>query len=78
MDALRVRHNSTRFNSTLTPLSIRSSLAIISFVYALSQSTTYTYEAYAASSFESHALIGTIGVIVSIIGGVGRPFIAKV
>jgi hypothetical protein len=53
-------------------------LAIISFVYALSQSTTYTYEAYAASSFESHALIGTIGVIVSIIGGVGRPFIAKV
>ncbi|KAJ7903673.1 major facilitator superfamily domain-containing protein [Mycena olivaceomarginata] len=54
------------------------SLAIISFVYALSQSTTYTYEAYAASSFESHALIGTIGVIVSIIGGVGRPFIAKI
>ncbi|KAJ7637628.1 major facilitator superfamily domain-containing protein [Mycena polygramma] len=54
------------------------SLAIISFVYALSQSTTYTYEAYAASSFESHALIGTISVVVSIMGGVAKPFIAKV
>ncbi|KAK7033011.1 hypothetical protein R3P38DRAFT_3313100 [Favolaschia claudopus] len=53
------------------------SLALISFVYALSQSTTYTYEAYAASSFQSHALIGTIGVVVAIIGGVAKPFIAK-
>ncbi|KAJ7624500.1 major facilitator superfamily domain-containing protein [Roridomyces roridus] len=53
------------------------SLAVISFVYALSSSTTYTYEAFAASSFESHSLIGAISVATSIIGGVSRPFIAK-
>ncbi|KAJ7127159.1 hypothetical protein C8R44DRAFT_874231 [Mycena epipterygia] len=46
-------------------------LAIVSFVYALNEN-------YAASSFESHPLIGTISVVVSIIGGVGRPFIAKI
>ncbi|KAJ7158890.1 hypothetical protein C8R46DRAFT_1165174 [Mycena filopes] len=54
------------------------SLAIISFVYALSQSTTYTYETFAASSFESHPLIGTIAVVVSIMSGVAKPFIAKI
>ncbi|KAJ7624375.1 hypothetical protein FB45DRAFT_869312 [Roridomyces roridus] len=61
------------------------SLAVISFVYALSSSTTYTcksarltsHEVFAASSFESHSLVGAISVATAIIGGVSRPFIAK-
>jgi hypothetical protein len=35
-------------------------------------------EVFAASSFESHSLIGTIGVVVSITSGIARPFVAKV
>ncbi|KAJ7183589.1 major facilitator superfamily domain-containing protein [Mycena filopes] len=54
------------------------SLATISIVYALSQSTTSTYELFAASSFESHSLIATISVVASIAGGVARPFVAKI
>ncbi|KAJ7475679.1 major facilitator superfamily domain-containing protein, partial [Mycena latifolia] len=54
------------------------SLAILAFIYALSGSTTYTYESYAASSFESHPLIGTISVVVGIVSAVSPPFIAKI
>ncbi|KAJ7112838.1 major facilitator superfamily domain-containing protein [Mycena crocata] len=55
-----------------------SSMAIISFVYALSSTTTITYEQYAASSFAAHPLIGTITVVVGIMAGVAQPFIAKI
>ncbi|KAJ7178614.1 hypothetical protein C8R43DRAFT_467113 [Mycena crocata] len=54
------------------------SLAIISFVYALSSTTTYIYEQFAASSFSAHPLIGTISVVVGIMAGVAKPFIAKI
>ncbi|KAJ7073237.1 major facilitator superfamily domain-containing protein [Mycena belliarum] len=54
------------------------SLAILAFVYALSNSTTSTYQIYAASSFASHPLIGTIATVVGIMYAVAPPFIAKV
>ncbi|KAJ7021655.1 hypothetical protein C8F04DRAFT_1313472 [Mycena alexandri] len=54
------------------------SMALISFLYALSETTTSTYEVFAASSFESHSLIGAIAVVVSITSGIARPFLAKV
>jgi hypothetical protein len=54
------------------------SIGLIAFVYSLSAMTTYTYLAFATSSFDTHALLGTISVIVSIMAGVTQPFIAKV
>ncbi|KAJ7362276.1 hypothetical protein DFH08DRAFT_1024237 [Mycena albidolilacea] len=54
------------------------SLAILAFVYHLSSRTTYTYEIYAALSFASHPLIGTISVIVGIMYTIAPPFIAKI
>ena len=68
------------------------SIGLIAYVYALSQSTTYYCEyrtarsvrrlnpdeQFATSSFGSHTILGTISVICSIMGGVAKPFVAKV
>ncbi|KAK6966773.1 major facilitator superfamily domain-containing protein [Favolaschia claudopus] len=54
------------------------SITLISFAYALSTSTTYTFEAYAASSFESHPLIGAVAVAVGITAAVVLPVYAKI
>ncbi|KAJ7032462.1 hypothetical protein C8F04DRAFT_1221920 [Mycena alexandri] len=54
------------------------SMAHISFLYALSETTTSTYEVFAASSFKSHSLIGAIAVVVSITSGIAQPFLAKI
>ncbi|KAK7001962.1 major facilitator superfamily domain-containing protein [Favolaschia claudopus] len=54
------------------------SITLISLAYALSTSTTYTFEAYAASSFESHPLIGAIAVAVAITAAVVLPIYAKI
>lgn len=35
-------------------------------------------EAFAASAFGEHSLIGTIGTITSIMAGVSQPFVAKI
>ncbi|KAL7420081.1 hypothetical protein Q5752_005046 [Cryptotrichosporon argae] len=53
------------------------SIMLISIVYSLSAMTTYTYLAFATSSFGEHTILGTITVITSIIAGVAQPFVAK-
>ncbi|EKM58957.1 uncharacterized protein PHACADRAFT_25102 [Phanerochaete carnosa HHB-10118-sp] len=52
-------------------------LALASYIYSLDGSTTYTYLAYAASTFEEHSLISTIQVAQSIIIACGKPVMAK-
>ncbi|OCF35666.1 hypothetical protein I316_02721 [Kwoniella heveanensis BCC8398] len=54
-----------------------TSIGLIGWIYALQSSTTSTYLQFATSSFNSHALLGTIGVITSIMTAVMRPFEAK-
>ncbi|WRT69177.1 uncharacterized protein IL334_006161 [Kwoniella shivajii] len=54
------------------------SIALIANVYALQGSTTSTYLSFATSAFKSHALLGTIGVVTSIMTAVMRPFEAKI
>ncbi|GFZ47371.1 hypothetical protein JCM24511_05114 [Saitozyma sp. JCM 24511] len=54
------------------------SIGLIAFVYSLASMTTYTYLAFATSAFSTHALLGTISVITSIMASVTQPFIAKV
>jgi MFS family permease len=47
--------------------------------YPLSQpDNLYSDEAFAASAFGEHSLIGTIATITSIMSGVSQPFIAKI
>lgn len=55
-----------------------ASIGLISYVYALSGSTTYYYAQFATSAYGEHTIIGTIGVITQIMNGVAQPFIAKV
>lgn len=44
---------------------------------ALSNATTYSYLPFATSAFSTHSLLGTIGVINSLIAAICQPFIAK-
>ncbi|WOO76463.1 Siderophore iron transporter 3 [Vanrija pseudolonga] len=53
------------------------SIGLIAYVYALSQSTTSTYQAFATSAFGKHTIVGTIAVITGIMSAVAQPFIAK-
>lgn len=43
-------------------------LGLASYIYSLDGSTTYTYLAYATSTFEEHSLISSIQVAQSVIG----------
>ncbi|KZP28418.1 MFS general substrate transporter [Athelia psychrophila] len=52
-------------------------LGLASYIYSLDSSTTYTYLAFAASSFGEHSLISSIQVAQAIIVAVGKPVIAK-
>ncbi|THH28555.1 hypothetical protein EUX98_g5621 [Antrodiella citrinella] len=52
-------------------------LGLASYIYSLDGSTTYTYLAFAASSFGKHSLISSIQVAQSIIVACGKPVIAK-
>lgn len=52
-------------------------LALASYIYSLDGSTTYTYLAYATSTFEEHSLISSIQVAQSIIIACGKPVMAK-
>lgn len=65
------------------------SIALVCYVYTLSNSTTYTCKlwawlsltadaAFATSSYSEHTIIGTIAVVTQIMAGVSQPFIAKV
>ncbi|WWC63938.1 uncharacterized protein I303_106544 [Kwoniella dejecticola CBS 10117] len=54
------------------------SIALIANIYALQGSTTGTYLSFATSAFKSHALLGTIQVVTSIMTAVMRPFEAKI
>ncbi|TXT07886.1 uncharacterized protein COLE_04810 [Cutaneotrichosporon oleaginosum] len=53
------------------------SIALVCYVYTLSNSTTYTYASFATSSYSEHTIIGTISVVTGIMAGVSQPFIAK-
>ncbi|KAI9060414.1 drug:h+ antiporter [Trametes sanguinea] len=53
-------------------------IALASYIYSLDGQTTYSYLAFAASSFDKHGLISTIQVAQSIIIACGKPVIAKV
>ncbi|KAJ7575104.1 major facilitator superfamily domain-containing protein [Mycena floridula] len=53
------------------------SIALLQYVYTLSRGTTYVYLSYATSAYSSHAIIGTISVVVGIMSGVAQPFIAR-
>ncbi|KAJ3548443.1 hypothetical protein NM688_g5297 [Phlebia brevispora] len=52
-------------------------LGLASYIYSLDGSTTYTYLAYATSTFSEHSLISSIQVAQSVIISVGKPVIAK-
>lgn len=47
-------------------------------VFSLSNATTYGFLPFATSAFQTHSLLGTIGVINSLIAAVSQPFIAKI
>ncbi|KXN85124.1 Siderophore iron transporter 3 [Leucoagaricus sp. SymC.cos] len=53
-------------------------LGLAAYIYSLDGTTTYTYLAFATSSFGHHSLISTIQVAQSIIVAVGKPVIAKI
>ncbi|KAH9846877.1 drug:h+ antiporter [Lenzites betulinus] len=53
-------------------------IALASYIYSLDGQTTYSYLAFATSSFDKHGLISTIQVAQSIIIACGKPVIAKV
>ncbi|KAI5479985.1 hypothetical protein MNV49_002275 [Pseudohyphozyma bogoriensis] len=55
-----------------------ASIGLICYCYSLESNTTYNYLAFATSSFGQHSLLGTISTVTSIIGSVGRPFIARI
>ncbi|WWD08232.1 hypothetical protein V865_006343 [Kwoniella europaea PYCC6329] len=57
--------------------SLWASIGLIAYVYSLSRLTTAYYAAFATSAFGEHTIIGTIGVVNSIIAGVAPPIIAK-
>ncbi|KAI0337328.1 drug:h+ antiporter [Trametopsis cervina] len=52
-------------------------LGLASYIYSLDGSTTYTYLAYATSTFGEHSLISSVQVAQSIIVACGKPVIAK-
>lgn len=54
------------------------SIALISYVFSLSNATTYSFLPFATSAFNTHSLLGTIGVINSLIAAISQPFIAKI
>ncbi|OJT02311.1 Siderophore iron transporter 3 [Trametes pubescens] len=53
-------------------------IGLASYIYSLDGQTTYSYLAFATSSFDKHSLISTIQVAQSIIIACGKPVIAKV
>ncbi|KAF8598531.1 drug:h+ antiporter [Ceratobasidium sp. AG-I] len=53
------------------------SIALAAYMYSLDGSTTWTYLAFAGSSFGDHSLIAAVQVAQSIIVACGKPFIAK-
>ncbi|OCH87436.1 drug:h+ antiporter [Obba rivulosa] len=52
-------------------------LGLASYIYSLDGSTTYSYLAFATSTFGGHSLISSIQVAQSIIVACGKPVIAK-
>ncbi|KAI0828482.1 drug:h+ antiporter [Trametes gibbosa] len=55
-----------------------SGIGLASYIYSLDEQTTYSYLAFATSSFDKHGLISTIQVAQSVIIACGAPVIAKV
>ncbi|KAF8198595.1 drug:h+ antiporter [Pholiota molesta] len=53
-------------------------LGLAAYIYSLDGTTTYSYLAFATSSFGDHSLISTIQVAQSIIIACGKPVIAKI
>lgn len=54
------------------------SLILTMFAYSLDQGTTYTFNAYAASAYASHAQIGAVNTASQIVRSISKPFLAKV
>lgn len=50
---------------------------LVAYVYSLAENTTSTYLAFATSAFSRHSLLGAISTATSVLGGVSKPFIAK-
>lgn len=50
-----------------------TSLALASYIYSLDGTTTYTYLAYATSTFGEHSLISSVQVAQSVISKSCRP-----
>lgn len=53
-------------------------LGLMCYSGSLESNTTYNYSIFAVSSFAAHPLLGTIAILNSILGGVSKPFIAKI
>ncbi|KAE9398857.1 drug:h+ antiporter [Gymnopus androsaceus JB14] len=53
-------------------------VALISYVYSLDGETTYTYQAYATSSFNQHSLLGAVSTAQAIILACMKPVAAKI
>jgi hypothetical protein len=58
---------SSRPRSHLALTNCIHSLALASYIYSLDGSTTYTYLAFATSTFEEHSLISSVQVAQSVI-----------
>lgn len=54
------------------------SIALASYIYSLDGTTTWTYLAFATSSFGRHSLISTIQVAQAVIVACGKPVVAKI
>lgn len=54
-----------------------ASSGLIAYTYSLAENTTSTYLAFATSAFSKHSLLGAISTATSVLGGVSKPFIAK-
>ncbi|KAK4703700.1 hypothetical protein P7C70_g2520, partial [Phenoliferia sp. Uapishka_3] len=52
-------------------------VALVAYVYSLDGTTTYQYQAYATSSFDSHSLLGAIVTAQAIVLAVMKPIAAK-
>ncbi|KAH8830058.1 MFS general substrate transporter [Flagelloscypha sp. PMI_526] len=54
------------------------SIGAIAYVYSLDENTSKSVLPFGTSYYGSHALLGTIQILTGIVGGVGKPFVAKI
>ncbi|WBW72553.1 plasma membrane heme transmembrane transporter Str3 [Schizosaccharomyces osmophilus] len=54
------------------------SILVCAWAYAIQESTTYSYQVYATSSFNRQSLLSTLEIATSIISAVCRPILAKI